>query len=177
MREARAIMVHKPVSSPPMEIALIAAMAANRVIGRDNQLPWHLPEDLQHFKRLTLGHHLIMGRKTFDSIGRPLPGRTTIIVTRQLDYVPPAGCLVAHSLENALALCAELPQVFVVGGAEVYRQALPLAHTLYLTEVDVVVEGDAFFPEFTTADWQETAREAHQNSTISYAFLTYSRNS
>lgn len=158
-----------------MEIALIAAMAANRVIGRDNQLPWHLPEDLQHFKRLTLGHHLIMGRKTFDSIGRPLPGRTTVIVTRQSDYVSPPGCLVANSLEQALALCVEQERVYVVGGADVYRQALVLATVMYLTEVNVIVEGDAFFPEFSLDEWRVVEREAKQNESFEYAFVNYRR--
>lgn len=158
-----------------MEIALIAAMAANRVIGRDNQLPWHLPEDLQHFKRLTLGHHLIMGRKTFDSIGRPLPGRTTVIVTRQTDYVSPPGCLVANSLEHAVELCSKEEQVFVVGGAEIYRQALDMANQMYLTEVKVTVEGDAFFPEFSLDQWQAVEREEKQNDSLEYAFVNYRR--
>lgn len=158
-----------------MEIALIAAMAANRVIGRDNQLPWHLPEDLQHFKRLTLGHHLIMGRKTFDSIGRPLPGRTTVIVTRQADYVSPPGCLVANSLEQAFDLCKAEERVFVVGGADIYRQALAAAGIMYLTEVNVTVEGDAYFPEFSLEEWQVVERDEKQNETLQYAFVNYRR--
>lgn len=158
-----------------MEIALIAAMAANRVIGRDNQLPWHLPEDLQHFKRLTLGHHLIMGRKTFDSIGRPLPGRTTVIVTRQTDYVSPPGCLVANSLEQAFDLCKTEERIFVVGGADIYRQSLAAAEIVYLTEVNVTVEGDAYFPEFSLEEWQVVERDEKQNETLQYAFVNYRR--
>lgn len=157
-----------------MKIALIAAMAANRVIGRDNQLAWRLPEDLQYFKRMTLGHHLIMGRKTWDSIGRPLPGRTTIVISRQPDFVAP-GAQVAHSLEQALSLCAGQDEVFVTGGAEIYRQALPLAQRIYLTELDAAIAGDAFFPEFSTAQWQLSSREAHQGREFAYAFSVYDR--
>lgn len=157
-----------------MKIALIAAMAANRIIGRDNQLAWHLPEDLQYFKRTTLGHHLIMGRKTFASVGRPLPGRTTVIVTRQPDYKM-QGCLIAHSLAEALELCREQDEVFVAGGAEIYAQALPLADRVYLTELSVAVEGDAVFPELDPAVWQLENRDEHQGREFSFAFCMYGR--
>lgn len=167
-------MPRKPVSSAAMTIALIAAMAANRVIGRDNALAWHLPEDLQHFKRMTLGHHLIMGRKTYESIGRPLPGRTTVIVSRQPDYHV-EGCLVAHSLDQAFALCAGQDQVFVVGGAEIYSQALAHADLVYLTELSVPVEGDAYFPELDPLLWQLEQREPRQGPDFAFAFTTYRR--
>ena len=129
-----------------MHIALIVAVSRNRVIGRGGQLPWHLPADLRRFKRLTMGHHLIMGRKTFESIGRPLPGRTSIVVTRRLDYAPP-GVLIAGSIPAALQLAAADREVFFVGGGEVYGQALPLCHKIYLTEVAADVAGDTLFPE------------------------------
>lgn len=157
-----------------MKIALIAAMAANRVIGKNNQLAWRLPEDLQYFKRVTLGHHLIMGRKTWDSIGRPLPGRTTIVISRQADFSP-AGALVAHSLEQALQLCQGQEQVFVVGGAQIYALALPLAQRLYLTELAIEVDGDAWFPEFDAAQWQRVSHDPHQGADFAYAFSVYER--
>lgn len=149
-------------------------MAANRVIGRNNQLAWHLPEDLQYFKRTTLGHHLIMGRKTFDSIGRPLPGRTTVVVSRQPDYQM-QGCLIAHSLQQALDLCRDEDEVFVAGGAEVYAQALPLADRVYLTELSVAVEGDAFFPLLDPAVWRLEHRDEHQGREFNFAFCMYGR--
>lgn len=158
-----------------MKIALIAAMAANRVIGRDNQLAWHLPEDLQFFKRTTLGHHLIMGRKTFESVGRPLPGRTTVIVTRQTDYQK-QGCLVAHSLPAALELCRNEEQVFIAGGAEIYAQALPLADRVYLTELSVTVAGDAVFPALDPLVWRLASRDEQQGREFSFAYCVYERN-
>lgn len=158
-----------------MRIAIIAAMARHRVIGIRNTLPWHLPEDLQHFKRLTMGHHIIMGRKTYESIGRPLPGRTTVIVTRDAGFAQ-AGCLVAASLEQALALCEGDAEVFFVGGAQIYAQALTLADRLYLTEIDAEYEGDAWFPAFDRGQWRETARERHSSAAgLAYAFVTLER--
>lgn len=160
-----------------MSLALIVAMAHNRTIGRDNALPWHIPEDLKHFKALTMGHHMIMGRKTYDSIGKPLPGRTTVVVTRNSQLVI-AGCVVAHSLEDALSACAGDDEIFIVGGAELYAQALPLADTLYVTEVLQDVDGDAHFPAFDLSQWQETAREARRQETpqpLEYHFVTYRR--
>jgi dihydrofolate reductase len=129
-----------------MRISLIVAMAANRVIGRTGQLPWHLPGDLARFKRLTMGYPLIMGRKTFESIGRALPGRRTIVLSRQADYRA-AGCRVVNGLDEALKLVWDDDEVFICGGEEVYRQALPLAQRIYLTELDRAVAGDSFFPE------------------------------
>jgi dihydrofolate reductase len=129
-----------------MRISLIVAMAANRVIGRTGQLPWHLPGDLARFKRITMGYPLIMGRKTFESIGRALPGRRTIVLSRQADYRA-AGCRVVNGLDEALKLVWDDDEVFICGGEELYRQALPLAQRIYLTELDRAVAGDSFFPE------------------------------
>ena len=139
-------------------LSIIAAMAKNRTIGINNTLPWRCPADLKHFKALTMGHHIIMGRKTFDSIGKPLPGRTTVIVTRNRE-LRVEGCVVAHTLQDAIAACAQDQELFIVGGAELYAQALPVADTLYLTEIMQEVTGDAHFPEFDRSRWQEISRE------------------
>ncbi len=160
-----------------MRLSIIAAMAKNRAIGINNTLPWRCPEDLKHFKALTMGHHMIMGRKTFDSIGKPLPGRTTVIVTRN-QSLRAEGCVVAHSLEEAIAACSTDEEAFVVGGAELYAQALPLANTLYLTEIRQDVPGDAFFPDFDKGAWEEIARSVHSQSEpqpLEYHFVTYRR--
>jgi dihydrofolate reductase len=159
-------------------ITLVVAIARNRVIGRDNQLPWHLPEDLAHFKAVTLGHPVLMGRKTWESLPprfRPLPGRRNIVVTRQGDYAA-AGAEVAPSILEALALTGENEEVCVIGGAEIFAATLPLADTLEVTEVALEPEGDTWFPAISPADWRETAREAHvgQDGT-GYAFVTYKR--
>ncbi len=161
-----------------MKLSLIAALAQNRTIGIRNTLPWRIPEDLKHFKALTMGHHIIMGRKTFDSIGKPLPGRTTVVVTRNRELSAPAGCLVTHSLEEAVVACAGDAEVFIVGGAELYAQALPLADALYLTELQQEVHGDAHFPEFDRGAWQEIARERCSQvgpQALEYHFVTYRR--
>lgn len=156
-------------------LALIAAMANQRIIGRDNTLPWHLPEDLKHFKATTLGKPVIMGRKTWESLGRPLPGRRNIVVSRNAGYQPAGGEL-AGSLTEAIARTAADAEVFVIGGAELYRQALPLAQRLYLTEIAADYAGDAAFPEFSPTVWRETSREAHVSATgIPYAFVLYQR--
>ncbi|MBU1214768.1 MAG: dihydrofolate reductase [Gammaproteobacteria bacterium] len=158
-------------------LSLIVAMAKNRSIGVDNTLPWRCPEDLKHFKALTMGHHMIMGRKTFDSIGKPLPGRTTVIVTRNA-ALKVEGCLVAHSLQDAIALCASDEQTFIVGGAELYAQAMPWVDTMYITEIQQDVEGDAHFPAFDPAQWQEVAREVRSQTepqSLQYHFVTYRR--
>lgn len=136
---------------------LIAAVAANGVIGADGGLPWRLPEDLQYFKRVTQGHAVVMGRKTWASIGKPLPGRKNVVVTRQTAFAAP-GASVAPSLEAALALCREQALVFVIGGAELYRAALPLADGLLLTEIRRDYPGDTHFPEIDRAAWQEAER-------------------
>jgi dihydrofolate reductase len=140
-------------------ISLIVAMARNRVIGAGNKIPWHLPNELKLFKSLTMGHHILMGRRTYESIGRLLPGRTTVIVTRQRDYNVP-GAIVAHSVEEALAACAGDDEIFVIGGAELFRETLPIADRLYLTVVDAEPEGDTFMPDFDAADWREVKTES-----------------
>ncbi|TWJ19209.1 dihydrofolate reductase [Geobacter argillaceus] len=141
-----------------MIVSLIVAMARNRVIGRDNTLPWHIPADLRRFRDLTLGHPIIMGRKTYESIGAPLAGRQTIVVTRQKGYAAP-GCAVVHSLKEALAAVVCADEVFVCGGGELYREALPLAERIYLTVVKLEAAGDAFFPELPPGVFVETGRE------------------
>ena len=156
-------------------LSLIVAIAHDQVIGVNNTLPWHLPEDLKRFRALTMGHHIIMGRKTYDSLGRLLPGRTTVIVTRNQDYKV-EGALVAHSLTEAIALCKNDDEVFVIGGAELYQDALKLANKLYITQIDLKVEGDAFFPKFNGAEWQETLREAHTSSQgLSFNYINLER--
>ena len=160
-----------------MSLSLIVAMAQNRTIGVNNTLPWRCPEDLKHFKTLTMGHHMIMGRKTFDSIGKPLPGRTTVVVTRAKD-LKIDGCIVAHSLPEAIAACAGDTEVFIVGGADIYTQSLQLADTLYITEIQQDVDGDAHFPIFDKRAWRETAREVRSQETpqpLQYHFVTYQR--
>jgi dihydrofolate reductase len=141
-------------------ISLIAAVSENGVIGAQNRLPWHLPDDLRHFRAITTGHTVITGRRNYDSIGKPLPNRRNIVITHQRGYEAP-GCLVAHSLEEALALASGESEVFVIGGAQLYAQALPLAARLYLTEVHATVTGDTYFPTLERDNWQETAREPH----------------
>jgi dihydrofolate reductase len=160
-----------------MKIAIVVAMAANRVIGRDNRLPWHLPADLKHFKQLTLGKPVVMGRKTYESIGRPLPERTNIVVTRDRDYEAP-GCVVVHSLEEALAAAGEAAEVMVIGGAEFYRQVLARTDTLYLTRVHAEFEGDSVFPELNAAEWREVARtdcEPDEKNPWPYSFMELKR--
>lgn len=160
------------------EVVLLVAVARNRVIGCDNRLPWHLPEDLQRFKALTLGHAVLMGRKTWESLPprfRPLPGRRNIVVTRQEDYAAP-GAEVAHSLPAALRLAGDSGRLFVIGGADIYAQALPIADTLEITEVALEPEGDAQFPDIPGAEWEETAREPRVAANgIRYAFVTCRR--
>ena len=161
-----------------MPINLIFARARNGVIGKDNQLPWHLPEDLAHFKRTTLGQPVIMGRKTWDSLPpkfRPLPGRTNLVVTRQADWQA-AGATVAHSLAQAQALCDPAQEVWVIGGAEIYAQSLPYARKAVITDIDLTVEGgDAFAPQFGP-QWQETSREDHVAAQgLRYSFITLER--
>jgi dihydrofolate reductase len=156
-------------------LSIIVAMARNRTIGVNNTLPWRCPEDLKHFKALTMGHHMIMGRKTFDSIGKALPGRTTVIVSRNTG-LKIEGCLVAHSLPEAIAACAGDTEIFIVGGAELYRQAVPFVDTLYITEIQQDVDGDAHFPEFNPSAWTETSREIRSQETpqpLIFHFVTY----
>lgn len=141
-------------------VSLIVAMSRNRVIGRDNAIPWRIPAELQRFKQLTMGHHIVMGRKTWDSIGRLLPGRTTVIVTRNAQ-LRVEGALIASSLTEALRLAAHDDEIFVIGGAEIFAQALPLAQRLYLTTVDIEIDGDTFMPPFDPTEWHRVRSEAH----------------
>lgn len=139
-------MVHKNnFSSPPPEIILIAAMAANRVIGREGKIPWHLPEELRYFKATTMGHPLVMGRRTWDSIGRPLPGRRSIVITRNPHFSAP-GAERAASIDEALERCRDAEKIFVIGGAEIFAASLPRAYTILLTVINRDIPGDTFFP-------------------------------
>ncbi|AWF82939.1 dihydrofolate reductase [Microbulbifer sp. A4B17] len=165
-----------------VSIALIAAVARNGAIGKDNELPWRISGDLQFFKRTTMGKPVVMGRKTFESIGRPLPGRVNIVITRNTDWVA-EGVEVVQSLEKALSLaqnCAcdsGASEVMIIGGAQIYRQALPLASRLYITEVDAKVDGDAFFPDIDDS-WVESLREcypASDKNEYNYSLVQYDR--
>lgn len=156
-----------------MLISLIAAMAENRVIGRNNAIPWRLPADMQRFRTLTMGHPVIMGRKTYESIGRPLPGRKTVIITRQEDFRA-AGCVITHDLRDALTACAGAEEVFICGGGELYEEALPLASRIYLTVIHQEVEGDTRFPEIP-GDFMVVEREELAGEEISCTFLRYER--
>ncbi|CAG4884944.1 Dihydrofolate reductase type 3 [Georgfuchsia toluolica] len=156
-------------------LTLIAAVARNGIIGRNNTLPWRLPEDLKHFKALTTGHPIVMGRKTWESLGQPLPGRHNIVITRDAAYHA-AGATVVNSLEGALHLANDAEELFVIGGAEIYRLALPLADRLQLTELDADFAGDTHFPDVDRITWRETIRERHRSaSSFDYAFVTYER--
>jgi dihydrofolate reductase len=159
-------------------IALIVAVARNGVIGDANRLPWQLSEDLRRFRTLTSGHTVIMGRKTWQSIGKALPGRQNIVVTHQHDFVA-LDAQIAASLDEALTLAAKPEPVFVIGGETLYREALPMAHWLHITEIHRDFAGDTRFPSFARADWRETAREAHpaaDSRGFDFAFVTYERN-
>lgn len=158
-------------------LSLVAAMGRDRVIGIGNRLPWRLPADLKHFRSLTMGKPVMMGRKTFESIGKPLAGRTNIVVTQDRRFHPD-GVRVAHSVEEALALTRGEREVMVIGGASFYGQMLPRARRLYLTEIDHAFEGDAFFPALDPAQWQETSREEHAADEMNpypYRFITLQR--
>jgi dihydrofolate reductase len=158
-------------------ISLICATSQNKVIGIDNQLPWRLSADLKRFKSLTLGHHILMGRKTFESIGRPLPGRTSVIITRQADYQAD-GCRVAHSLEEALALSRNDDEIFIIGGAAIYEAALKYADRIYLTIIQQDFEGDTYLFEIDPLLWQEVSREEFEpdeRNPFRYSFLILER--
>ena len=161
-----------------MTISIIAALASNNVIGRGNELPWHLSADLKRFKALTMGHHLIMGRKTFESIGRPLPGRTTIVVTRRSDFAAP-NVVVAPSLDAALDLARGDGEIFIAGGADIYEQMIHRADRMVLTRVHADVEGDALFPDFDdVTEWSLVDSEHHEpdeKNPLPYSFLMYER--
>lgn len=160
-----------------MILSIITALSANQVIGLNNQLPWHLPADLQHFKAHTLGKPIIMGRKTYESLGKPLPGRRNIVVTHNAQFHAP-GCEIVNSLEQALKLTAKDEEVMVIGGAELIQQVLPQTDRLYLTFIHEQFEGNCFFPAWNPADWLEIEREdykADARNPHPYSFVTYQR--
>jgi dihydrofolate reductase len=158
-------------------VSIIAAMDRNRLIGNENRLPWHLPADLAHFKKVTMGKPIIMGRKTYESIGRALPGRTNIVLTRSPDFNA-EGVLIANTLQQALDYVAVEEEVMVIGGSTIYELALPRADRLYLTYVESSFEGDAWFPDFDPEQWHIIASEEHsadEKNTSDYRFVTYAR--
>ncbi|HIG64052.1 MAG TPA: type 3 dihydrofolate reductase [Methyloprofundus sp.] len=160
-----------------MKLSLIVAMASNRTIGLDNKMPWHLSADLKKFKKITMGKPIIMGRKTFESIGRPLPGRQNIIISRNSDYQQP-GCLVFNDLDSALTSYADMEEVFVIGGATLYKTTLARADRLYITEIQQEFSGDTWFPEINQEQWQVVAREDINNDSsvnFCYRFMIYER--
>jgi len=147
----------QPISRPG--ITLVAAMSRGRVIGREGGMPWHLPADLKHFKAVTLGHPVIMGRRTFDSIGRALPGRRNVVISRSAPQLPP-GVVLASSLENALRACSDATEVMVIGGGEIYHQSLPLASRLELTFIEADIDGDTHFPAIDDRQWRVARMES-----------------
>lgn len=156
-------------------VSIIVAIARNRVIGCENKLIWHISEDLKHFKAVTTGHPVIMGRKTFESIGKPLPGRINVIITRNSSYAP-EGCRTASSLDEALGMFPAEEEVFIIGGGEIYGQALPTANKLYITEIDADFDGDTLFPEWNKKEWKEISREKFdrgQNFEHPFSFIEY----
>ncbi|MEJ7646589.1 MAG: dihydrofolate reductase [Chryseolinea sp.] len=158
-----------------MPISLIAACSKNRIIGKNNDLPWKLPDDMKYFMETTKGHHVIMGRRNYDSIPqkfKPLPNRTNIVVTRQTGFIAP-GCIVVNSLDNALEIAQRSSEVetFIIGGAEIYTLAIATADRIYLTEIDAIIDGDTFFPNFDKGQWNEVSRHHHpKDSTHVYSF-------
>jgi len=156
-------------------VVLVAAVAANGIIGASGRLPWHIPEELRHFKKLTLGHPVIMGRRTWESLKGPLPQRENIVVTRTPGYEAP-GAAVAASLEAALALCAGEPVAFVIGGTQLFKESLPIAAGMVLTEIRRDYEGDTWFPAWDRSQWKETRREAHAaEDGTRFDFVRYER--
>ena len=155
-------------------VSIIVAMAKNRVIGANNALPWHLSSDLKRFKALTMGHHIIMGRKTFESIGRVLPGRTNVVVTRDRKSRF-EGAVVAHCLHEALEKCGGDDEVFVIGGEQIFREALPMVGRIHATEIARDYAGNTHFPELDDAVWQEVSAEAFSDGDIHGRFVTYAR--
>jgi dihydrofolate reductase len=159
-------------------ISLVAAMAKNRVIGKGNKMPWHLPADLKHFKNVTMAKPIVMGRKTFESIGRPLPGRENVIISKNKDYFAD-GCIVVHSVEDALTLLTDYEEIMVIGGGFLYSQMLEKADRLYLTYIDLEVEGDTCFPEFEHLNLTEIKTEPHtkdDKNQYDYRFVDYQVN-
>lgn len=163
-----------------MRISHIVAMSENHVIGRSGGMPWHIPEDFKFFKATTMGHAMIMGRKTWDSIGKVLPGRLTIIVTRSRDFKAPAGIVVKDSVASAIEYCREHQsewghECFIVGGGEIYKQSLPIADRVYLTMVHRHVEGDTLYPPLPAGEFAQTYLEPHLEATVPFSFSTWDR--
>jgi len=159
-------------------ISLVCAMANNRVIGKDNKMPWHLPADLQHFKSVTMTKPIVMGRKTYESIGRPLPGRKNVIISRNLDYKAD-GCDIVDSIEAAMKLLSNVDEVMIIGGGFLYSQMINLADKLYLTFIDFDVDGDTYFPEYEQLNLQEISREkflSNERNPHNYQFVDYKIN-
>lgn len=159
-------------------LTIIAAAAENNALGKDNQLVWHLPDDFKRFKSLTSGHYIIMGRKTFESFPKPLPNRTHVIITRQADYTVSEGCKVVSSLQEAIDFCPKDEEVFVIGGGQIYHQAINLVDRIDLTRVHTTVEADAFFPEIDLEKWQLIFEEFHskdEQHVFDFTFTTYQR--
>lgn len=160
-----------------MQLSIIVAMDRNRVIGRGDTLPWHISSDLKNFKKITMGNPIIMGRKTHESIGRPLPGRENIILTRDKNYSS-EGCTVLHSMDEIFEHCKDVDEVMITGGSEIYKLSLEKATRLYLTEVHTEIEGDTFFPEFDRNEWKELSREDHssdEKNEFDYSFVLLER--
>ncbi len=161
-----------------MKISLIAAAGdGNNAIGFEGRIPWRLPADFKRFKELTLGHPVVMGRKTFESIGKPLPGRANIVIARGLDFHP-EGCRVAHSFDEAVALAGDAGEIFVIGGEQIYRLAFPQAQKIYLTRIHGTFEGDAFFPDIKESEWRLVSSEPHEKNAqnpFAYTFCVYER--
>ena len=162
-----------------MKISAIAAMANNRVIGHQNDIPWNMPRDMKFFMRTTTGHHIIMGRKNYESIGKPLPKRTNVVITRNPYYIS-TGCVIVHSLEDALNVAFENgeEEAFIIGGGVIYELAMDYVDKIYLTEIDVDVEGDVFFPEFDLSEWDEVSSEffpADERNSADMVFKVYER--
>lgn len=160
-----------------MKISIIVAISENNAIGKDNQLLWHLPADLKHFKQITSGHPILMGRKTYDSIGRPLPNRRNIVISRQKELAIP-GVEVVSSIDEAISLCVQEEEIFIIGGAEIYKSALSSCDRIYLTTVHAQYDADAFFPALKQQEWSQRSREFHsadEKNNVDYTFSTLER--
>lgn len=167
----------KPTQGTLMNISAIFAMSENRVIGKNNQLPWHLPADLRHFKEITMGKPILMGRKTFESIGKALPGRCNVIITHDENFQAP-GCVIATSIKTAIASVEYTDEVFVIGGAKLLDQMLPMIHRIYLTIIHHEFDGDTFFPEINKSEWHEVEREDHlpdKENRYAYSFIVLNK--
>lgn len=172
---SRICLVGKSLMDKNMKISMIAAMAANRVIGKDNKMPWHLPEELGHFKRVTMGKPILMGRKTFESIGRPLPGRKNIVISTD-KTLNIEGVTVVHSIEQAMSQTQGCEELMVIGGARLYEQMLSQADCLYITDIDLATAGDAYFPDYSIYQWLKSDLNVQQSSSgVSFSTYTLTR--